>query len=324
MSKKHSSIVVDADYKVVDEVRYGNFIARRIDVDNDLAWGEGTIQPLAEYQSQEDHRTLIKAVLQSLEPVSKEQKPYSLCTDGRIPVALLDGSPVPVREQIVGTDTTSGLYVAETLGDSFYSTPNLSMDARISEVRDFLKAHGIMPCGHLACGAAAGFTVITENVPRFADNPLFESRTKALLPANTYDVELRVRMHQDNPKRLQKDIYQDLSAELLLAAAERVSGKQAIAQLKDDGRGVNGHTEEAIIRVKVQGVAINEAKVAAMTGGREVFGVNDVRMDELAQLFARDETERKIARMALEDFANAGHGTLAKNLPTWVVTAIQE
>ena len=55
--------------------------------------------------------------------------------------------------------------------------------------------------------------------------------------------------------------------------------------------------------------------------GRQVFGVNDTRMERLARLFGRgNDQDYRIAAMALEDFASGGHATLAKNVPTYIVT----
>jgi hypothetical protein len=93
--------------------------------------------------------------------------------------------------------------------------------------------------------------------------------------------------------------------------------------LRDDGRGVNGHVEELIARIQVQGVAIDEARLAEHTGGRGVFGENDTRLLALAELFGRGRDEDyRIAYMAGEDFTDAGHGTLASNLRTVVITAV--
>jgi hypothetical protein len=112
-----------------------------------------------------------------------------------------------------------------------------------------------------------------------------------------------------------------LSADIFLEAVEAVSGKQAIAELQDDGRGVHGHVEEAIVRIKTPGYAIDEARLASLTGGREVFGVNDARMERMARLFGRGtDNDFRIACMALEDFADCGHGTLANGLPTYIIS----
>jgi hypothetical protein len=309
------------DYKIIDEVRTGNLVAQRIT--DTLAWGEGTIQPIPEYQNIESERELIQVVLESIEPVAEDQLAYSMCTDGRVPLRLLDGSSVPVREQIVGTDSTTGLYIAESLGNRFYKDPSAPTEERVEAVFNHLKANRIACCGHIACGAAGGFSTVSANVPRFAKNELFEARTELLLPKGVYDVDLRALMHQGNLRRAEAEAYADLDAQMLLDAAKAKSGKVAIAELNDDGRGVHGHVEELVVRVKPRGFAINEAKVAARTGGREVFGVNDGRMDHLAEVFSRgNDVDYKIARMAAEDFANAGHGTLAKDLPTWIVTKL--
>jgi hypothetical protein len=107
---------------------------------------------------------------------------------------------------------------------------------------------------------------------------------------------------------------------MFMEAVEAVSGTQAIAELQDDGRGVHGHVEEAIVRIQMPGYAIDEAKLASLTDGREVFAMNDARLGRIAKLFGRgDGDDYKMAYMALEDFADSGHGTLANGLPTYVI-----
>lgn len=286
---------------------------------DNLAWGVGSIQPQTGQSTTDD---LIEVVLSCLADVDASQATYSACTDGRIPVRLLDGGTVPVREQMVGADMVSAFYIAESLGERFYKNAAAPVAERVHEVAQFLKDNGIMPSSHLGCGAAAGFAVITENAITFSKDERFAARLQALLPEGVYDAALYERMMQANQDRLQRGLYDDLSADVFLKAVEAASGQQAIAELKDDGRGVHGHVEEAIVRVRVPGKAIDEAKVAAMTGGREVFGVNDARMERIARLFGRGADEDyRIAYMALENFADCGHGTLASGLPTYIVTA---
>src|SRR5688572_12945241 len=72
-----------------------------------------------------------------------------------------------------------------------------------------------------------------------------------------------------------------------------VSGQRAIAELQDDRRGIHDCSCTG---------AINEAKVAQLTDGREVCGVNDTRLQKLARLFGRgNDTDFKKAYIALED-----------------------
>lgn len=301
------------------QIKVGNLTATKIA--DDLSWGVGAIQPQPDYSTAQDQAALITAVLQSILPVHNEELPYSLCTDGRIPVRLANGETIPVREQMVGADMVSAFYVAETLGANFYQNAEAPIAERVADVAAFLKENGLLPSSHIACGAAGGFEAIARNVLQFAANGQYAARQKALLPGNVYDQKLHQTMLEELAARLQTGRYQGLSADTFLRAAQTVSGDRAIAELKNDGRGVQGHVEEAIIRIHLEGYAIDEAQVAERTDGREVFGVNDNRMERLARLFARgDDTDYRKAYLALEDFADAGHGTLAKYLPTWVVT----
>ncbi|HSD55894.1 MAG TPA: hypothetical protein VLA92_01945 [Candidatus Saccharimonadales bacterium] len=295
------------------------FVAHAID--DDFSWGEGAIQPQAAYGTQADQEALLDAVIESIEPVTDEELGYTLCTDGRTPVRLTSGDAVPVREQMVGADIVSSFYVAETLGANFYQNPKAPIAGRVREVAEFLKENGIMPSSHIGCGAAAGFVAVTSNVIRFARMPGFQNRQAALLPEGVYDQGLHDAMVRGNQDRLDSNLYEGLDAQVFLGAVDAVAGKRAISELKDDGRGVYGHVEEQIIRLYAPGYAINGVKLAELTNGREVFAVNDNRMERIAHLFGRgNDDDFRIAYMALEDFADAGHATLAKDLPTFVVT----
>lgn len=311
--------VVQSDISMAQVVTHGDLMARRIS--DDLVWGEGAIRPRLAYNDPEATRTLIDAVLSNIEAVREDELAYSSCTDGRLPVQLLDGAMVPVREQLVGADMVSAFYVAESLGSRFYRDPNASVADRVADVAAFLQENGLLPSSHVACGAAGGFLAIAKNIIRFSQNPQYISRLQDLLPEGVFSNELHESLIAENDKRLRSGVHEGLSAETFLQAVEKVSGKHAIAELKDDGRGVHGHVEEAIVRVRIPGKALNEAGVAAATGGREVFGVSDTRMERLARLFARgNDQDYRIAAMALEDFASSGHATLAKGLPTYLIT----
>lgn len=301
-----------------DNAVAGTLTAQRLD--DTLAWGQGSIQPQADYATPQDERALIETALSCIEPVTDSEQAYTACTDGRCPARLLSDEQVPVREQLVGADIVSAFYVAESLGERFYKDANAPVAERVKEVATFLQANGFNPSTHVGCGAAAGFAVITENAVKFAEDPAFMARLAALLPEGVYNEALHQAMLKGNQTRIAQNAYKDLSADTFTAAVQSVSGKHAIAELKDDGRGVHGHVEEAIIRLHTPGYALNTAKLAELTNGREVFAVNDNRMDKLAQIFGRgQDADYQVARMALEDFASTGHGTLAKDLPTFVV-----
>jgi len=287
-------------------------------VGDDLSWGVGAIAPQAAYDTT---APLVSAVLQCLTKVPHDQQQYSACTDGRLPVRLLSGDAVPVREQMVGADMVSAFYVAESLGARFYKDAAAPVAERVREVAEFLQHNDIMPSTHVGCGAAAGFVAITQNAITFNEDDQFAARQHALLPTGAYDQHLHEQMLAANQQRLDSNVYDGLSAEVFIQAVEAVSGTKAIAELKDDGRGVHGHVEEAIIRITIPGYAVDGAQLATLTGGREVFSVNDARIERMARLFGRGEDEDyRIACMALEDFADCGHGTLAHNLPTYIVT----
>lgn len=304
-----------------DEIRIGDMVVTRIA--DDLSWGVGSIQPQAGFENDEDQAKLIAVVVASLSRVNQNELSYSSCTDGRLPVRLLDGEAVPVREQIVGTDTMLFFHMAEALGNRFYKDADEPLAERIQEVIAFMRDNGLVPCTHVACGAAAGYVPINDNLVKFTAEPRFIARQKALLPEGVYDEALRAEITKGYQDRLSRGVYADWSDALLMEAIKEVSGGHAIAELNDDDRGVHGHVEEQIVRVQIAGMAINEAQVSARTGGREVFGINDLRLQRHAELLSRgQEEDYKIALMAAEDFTDGGHGTLAKDLPTYTIRLV--
>jgi hypothetical protein len=300
----------------------GGLTARRIA--DDLSWGVGAIQPREAYASAAAERALVDTVLGCIEPVDEAEMAYSSCTDGRLPVRLLNGEKVPVREQVVGADMVSAFYAAEALGARFYGNLKASVAERVADVARFLYENGLLPSSHVACGAAGGFVAIVQNIIHFNQNPRYIKRLQTLLPEGVFDAELHDKLPEASQARLNAGAYDDLDTATFLRAVEAISGRRAVAELRDDGRGVYGHTEEAIMRLRVPGRAINSARLAAKTGGRQVFGVNDNRMERLAHLFGRgNDQDYRIAAMALEDFASSGHTTLAKDLPTYIITTTE-
>jgi hypothetical protein len=296
----------------------GNLVVTKIQ--DDLSWGQGSIQPQAGLDDEASQQALLETVVAHLREVTEDELAYSSCTDGRIPVRLVNGEPVPVRQQTVGTDTMVMFHMAEALGNLFYKDPAASLRDRLREVVTFMQANGLVPCTHIGCGAAAGYVAIVQNLATFTADPQFIAREQAILPEGVYDPGMRDRLTRGYSDRLEAGRYDGWSAEQLMEIIQEVSGGRAIAELQDDGRGVHGHVEEQIIRVQVEGVAINEAAVAADTGGREVFGVNDTRLQRLARLMGRgQDADYRLALMAAEDFTDGGHGTLAKYLPTYVI-----
>lgn len=305
----------------VAPVTSGRFTAQPIT--DDLSWGVGQIQPDAGLTSADSQHELTEAVLKSLAVVNESERQYSSCTDGRAPVCLYNGEAVPVREQLVGADTMLIFHMAEVLGSRFYKNPDAPLAERFYEVVLFIKENGLVPCTHIGCGAAAAYVVIVRNLADFTADERFIARQKALLPEGVYSDELREQITDGYKDRLGKDLYKAWNDQLAMDAVKAESPDRAIAELNDDGRGVHGHVEEQIIRIKCDGVATNELQVVARTGGREVFSVNDNRMIRLAKLMGRGHDEDyRLALMAAEDFTDGGHGTLARNLPTYIITSI--
>jgi hypothetical protein len=304
-----------------DHQEFFTFGGRAWRANDKLQWGVGAIQPLVDGDDVASQQALLEAVLECLEPVDKSELAFSLCTDGRLPAHLNDGQQVPVREQMVGADIVSAFYAAEMLGERFYKDTNAPVADRVADVAAFLKENGLEPSSHVACGAGAGYEAILKNILVFSKNDAYLDRVASAVSATRYSDELQEDIIKATKSLLGANAYEGLSVQTFLDAAEKVSGKHAIAELKDDGRGVNGHVEEAIVRLRRPGFGVNTVKLAEMTDGRQVFVVSDDRMEKLAKLFGRgNDADYYRAYLALENFADAGHGTLAKGLPTWIVT----
>lgn len=295
-----------------------------------MAWGQGAITPRPEFASLEQQTELLRAVLDNIKPVAPQELAYSSCTDGRRPRLLESGESVPVREQLVGADALTFFSMHEALARYLYgnsnSRPRLMESFSLSMQR--LQKQGIYGSSHINCGAGAGFAVINQKlVHDFSANEDFRSRTKRLAPAGVYSKARFDELTQNTSGRLVK-YKADWQPDEMLNIVRSMSGKRAVARLQAGENGHSGHVEEMIIRQRVAGHAIDEAGVFDQTGGREVFGVNDNRIKMLAGLAVKqlpstgDRAELlALAQLSGEIWTNSGHGTLAKDLPTYYVTA---
>jgi len=288
-------------------------------------WMTGAIEGKV-FTDTEEHDVLAKAVLACIEPVSAEEMPYSSCTDGRHRDTLLDGGSVPVREQLVGTDTMAAFVAAEALGERFYGDElSASVEHRIAKVVEFLKANGYKPTAHIGCGAAGGFTTVLERATEFIGKPGYVERLKALLSDDIYDPALHRQIVDGYKDRLSNGTYADYRDGLVCDIAEAANGQHCVEKYIDDGQGVHGHLEQAVVYLdgSVKGLAVNPSRLIDEYG-LQVFVVNDARADAIARLFSLEsgqQTDYLTARLAIEDFAAAGHGTLAHGMETLVVSA---
>lgn len=282
-------------------------------------WGMGAINaenPL-DLDSEE---TLAQQVVDSIKPVTEEEQSYSDCTDGRFREKLEDGGEVPNREKLVGTDFLTSFYIAEALGSRIYENPRASTEERVTDVAERLKKNGFLPSAHFACGAMSAFVPVSQNAINFAQNPLYVERQRSLLPVGVYDEELHSQMLRDASQRLEMGRLKDYDPHKVLEIVSAVSGNHAIISVRNDGTGVDGHNERMIVRQVPSGAAVDINALAEASGGGQVLSINDARLWKLARIFGRGEdTDYRIACMAAEDFTDAAHGTLARNMPTLVV-----
>lgn len=290
------------------------------------SWMAGSIKGAA-LNYDHERQVLVDAVIDSIEPVEEAELAYSTCTDGRCRDCLLDGSTVPVREQLVGTDSMSAFVAAEALGERFYGADTLQAPVaeRIAKVEHFLLDNGYKPTAHISCGAAGGFLTVLDRATQFINDPAYVERIKQLLPDGMYDAVLHRSIVDGYLSRLEGTAYDGYRDGLVCDIAEDVAGQHAVEKYIDDGNGVHGHLEQAVVYLdqSIKGLALNPNKLIA-EHGLQVFAVNSGRADAIARLFSRggdDEIDYLTARLAIEDFAAAGHGTLACNMQTLVISA---
>lgn len=316
---------MQASLKAADVIRVvskdGRYVAEFLAQSNE--WMAGTI--LGKQFADDAERTaFVETVLDSIETVSETEQTYSTCTDGRKRVKLEDDSAVPVREQLVGTDTMSAFVAAEALGAHFYGADLYAPVAqRIAKVIDFLLAHNYHPTAHISCGAAGGFLTVINRATQFIKDPAYVARLEQLSD-NNYNDTLHHLIVGSYQSRLVSGVYEGYRDGLVAEIVLEKVGPQAVEYYDDDGRGVHGHREQAIVYLdqSLRGYAINPNKLIAATDS-QVFGMNSSRIDALARVMSGDDNQGinyLTARLAIEDFSCAGHGTLAADMETLVVS----
>lgn len=304
--------------------RDGRFVAEFLPYST--KWMVGAIEGQA-FANDDERENLARTVMSCIESVSSDQLAYSTCTDGRVRECLDDKSSlVPLREQLVGTDTMMAFVAAEALGERFYTDKELyaSVIVRLNRVVSFLHENGLKPTAHVACGAAGSFTGVMARATQFINSADYTARLQALMPAGTYDAVLHRFIVGGYQSRLDSHVYEGYYDTLVSEIIREQSGSQAVEHYIDDGCGVNGHQEKVVVYLdsSINGQAINPNHVSAACDGAQVFGVNAARMQRLAKVFSdngRDQMDYITALLAMHDFAAAGHGTLAHGMETMIV-----
>lgn len=294
-----------------------------------MTWGEGAIQS-AELSADQRERFLT-AITESLVVVGEQQLAMSGCTDGRIRLGMVDGSNAPVLEKNVGCDVVEMLIAAEVLGKDFYGeVDGQPLDARVDYLLRFMVNAGLRPTTHIGCGAREGLLVVKDNLITYADDtriaPVFAARIDAFGGTNSRE------MLPEVAGALRQRDLSGYDPDLLLRKIITVSGESAVKRLDDDGKGVHGHTEAAIVHIDAEGYAHSTRMMRSILAGGsnpdpeiaglEAFSVNDNRILRLAQIMAKgDATARDLSLVAMHAFGDAGHATLSKGLPTYLVRA---
>ncbi len=288
-------------------------------------WMEGDI--LGTVFEDDTHRVEVAlAVADGIETVEPGQAAYKTCTDARYRIGLADGeSTVPVRGQLVGSSAISGFRAAAALGSDFFPDKIDTLDERIRYVFDAMRDGGQIASTHLNCGAAGNFVTVMNNELRFAANDNFVAGLRDIMPEDMYDPKIHDKVLAGLKECMGRNAYAGYSDEMILRAVLARPGEdgQAVEKYLDDGRGVHGHREQARVRLadSLGGVALSP-NVLADTHDFQVFGVNGSSVDTVAKIFSNDgdiEEYYLTARLAIESFTAAGHGTLGRNLETWLV-----
>jgi hypothetical protein len=162
---------------------------------------------------------------------------------------------------------------------------------------------------------------------QFINSADYTARLQSLMPNGTYDSVLHRFIVGGYQSRLDSNVYAGYYDGLVAEIVREKVGQEAVECYLDDGRGVHGHCEQAVVYLDhtVSGVAIDPNLLADSTG-MQVFGVNAGRMHELARIFSRNGVDRMdyvTAAVAIHDFAAAGHGTLANSMETVIVRSVE-
>jgi len=278
------------------------------------------------FTDNEARDALARDIMASIVPVVPGEQPYSTCTDGRRRVKTETGDAVPVREQLVGTDTMAAFVAAEALGERFYDRDTelyASVTVRLHKVIDFMLANGLKPTAHIACGAAGGFIGVVSRASQFINSADYTARLQAVMPQNTYDSVLHRFIVGGYKSRLDSNVYDGYFDGLVTEIVREKVGPEAVECYLDDGRGVHGHCEQAIAYLdeRIDGFALDPNALADRSG-LQIFAVNAARMDRLARIFSNggaDKMDYATALIAIHDFAAAGHGTLANTMETLII-----
>jgi hypothetical protein len=292
-------------------------------VPQSAGWMAGAIAG-RQFADDAERRDFVASVLDCIEEVAEDQKAYSTCTDGRKRLKLEDGEAVPVREQLVGTDTMAAFVAAEALGAHFYGDDlYATVDKRIAKVVDHMLANGLKPTAHISCGAAGGFTTVINRATQFIKDHSYVERLARLTDDNYNDTlhHLIVGSYQS---RLVSGVYEGYRDGLVAEIVLDKVGPQAVEYYEDDGRGVHGHREQMIVYLdqSLEGLAVDPNALIEATDS-QVFAVNSSRVDALARAMSADDNQGinyLTARLAIEDFSCAGHGTLAAGMETIIVS----
>lgn len=292
-------------------------------IQDKLQWGEGAIE--APDYNERQIENITQAAIKSITQVPKDLLMKSGCTDGRGRISWLDGSKAEVLQKLVGTDLMTGLAIAEGLGQRFYGK-NIDkpiMD-RIGIVADYLQQNNITLTTHEGCGARVAYDAIEKNAIRFnSDIKEYAVRTQEIIPdvtSSSISEVLKEWSQRDNS---------GYDAEAVRKLVIDRTGPKGSKMLHEEHDKTHGHKEIAIARLNLRGKALSARTFIEemnnsddeLLAGSQIFSVNDDRIIDLARLFADNEQQYYLALTAAALFTDAGHATLAKNLPTIYITA---
>ncbi len=305
-------------YATTQQVSNDMFTAYRIP--DTFQWAEGTIGAEVD-QSDEAQAALARLVLDSIVQVPRGEENGANCTDGRVPDLLESGDLVPVRPTLSGASLVAAHSALEAV--------DLLPITRLPEetvwwTAETMQRANLVPIAHKGCAAGAAHLTLKENTIRFAGNPDFQNRQRQTMKVNSvpYDERVQDRIIGNHRRQLRRaERYTDLNLDTFLDVARQTSGGQGVASYVDNGRGVNGHVEGAVMRLYTPGYAV-DTRTLNFDGG-QAFTVNDDMAANMAKrlAFAVRRLDMEIPlRHALNTYANVVHGTLVvPDTPTWLV-----
>lgn len=253
---------------------------------DNLEWGLGRIE--GSLHQPTITQRVAKLAVASLQEVAASEEGITTCTDGRLPLLLLNSRLHPVRRQLLANNLGTGVMMAEFLGGDFYEDPTAPVHERFEIVADRLTqgeeetretgkaptfgiassplAHdaekaphktqesdqipAIRLAAHEDCGGLAQFPAIMTNAVQFArSNKGLRSRTEEVL-VDEFNPDTFYDLTNRLGNHVDAQAYSRYGSDLGWGIVQRRTGHEGLMQLHNTGPdGVHGHQEKIILWV---------------------------------------------------------------------------